>query len=203
MTGRPDVSEAALDAALELAGTVGWRDLTMRDVAETCGVPLADLHAAYPTRTAILAAFSKRIDAAVLAGGGGDAAADSPRDRLFDVMMRRFDALSAHKEAACAIARASLDRPSSALAAFCLTGASMRWMLEAAGIDTGGAAGSLRTRGLTLVWLDAFRVWQSDDSEDMARTMAHLDGRLAMVERMLAFLGRRAGRGDGEPEESA
>ena len=193
MARKTDVPDAALDAALDLAATVGWRDLSMRDVAEASGISLAQLHGVYPSRGAILRAFSARIDAAVLAGDSADLDGESPRDRLFDVLMRRFDALSGYRKAACSIARACAERPSGALRGFCLTKASMRWMLEAAGIDTGGPAGELRAKGLALIWLDAFRTWQADDSEDMARTMAHLDRRLAMAERMLAFL-RRADR---------
>ena len=199
MVRKSDVPDAALDAALELAATVGWRDLSMRDIAETSGVTLAQLYGVYPTKAAILEAFSARVDAVVLAGDRMDLAAESARDRLFDVMMRRFDALSAYRKAACSIARASMERPSSALTGLCLTRISMRWMLEAAGVDTGGVAGALRTRGLALVWLDAFRIWQADDSEDMARTMAHLDRRLAMVERLLQILHRT---GSPEPEAS-
>ncbi len=199
MVRKSDVPDAVLDAALELAATVGWRDLSMRDIAETSGVKLAQLYGVYPTKTAILKAFSARIDAAVLTGDSVDLAAESARDRLFDVMMRRFDALSAHKKAACSIARASMERPSSAFMGLCLTRTSMRWMLEAAGLDTGGVAGVLRTKGLALVWFDVFRIWQADDSEDMARTMAHLDRRLAMVERLLQLL---HGTGSPEPETS-
>ena len=199
MARKADVSDVALDAALELAATAGWRDLTMRDVAEASGVTLAELHAVYPTRDAILKAFSSRIDAAVLAGDAGDLGEESPRDRLFDVIMRRLDVLSAHRKAAWSIIRASLGNPASALQGFCLTQASMRWMLEAAGIDAGGRAGALRTKGLMLVWLDVLRVWQSDESDDMARTMAHLDKRLALAERLQNF----AWRGPRpEPEEA-
>ncbi len=191
MPGKANVSDVALDAALELAATAGWRDLTMRDVAEASGVTLAELHAVYPTRNAILMAFSARIDAAVLAGETGDLGDESPRDRLFDVIMRRLDVLSAHRKAAWSIIRASLGNPASALQGLCLTQASMRWMLEAAGIDSGGRVGLLRTKGLMLVWLDVLRVWQSDESEDMARTMAHLDRRLALAERLQNVAWRR------------
>ncbi len=199
MPRKANVSDVVLDAALELAATAGWRDLTMRDVAEASGVSLAELHAVYPTRSAILKAFSARIDAAVLAGDTGDLGDESPRDRLFDVIMRRLDVLSAHRKAAWSIIRASLGNPASALQGFCLTQSSMRWMLEAAGIDAGGPAGALRTKGLMLVWLDVIRVWQSDESEDMARTMAHLDKRLAMAERLQRFAWRVP---RSEPEEA-
>lgn len=199
MPRKANVSDVVLDAALELAATAGWRDLTMRDVAEACGVSLAELHAVYPTRNAILKAFSARIDAAVLAGDTGDLGDESPRDRLFDVIMRRLDVLSVHRKAAWSIIRASLGNPASALQGFCLTQSSMRWMLEAAGIDAGGPAGALRAKGLMLVWLDVLRVWQSDESEDMARTMAHLDKRLALAERLQRFAWRAP---RSEPEEA-
>ena len=199
MPRKANVSDVVLDAALELAATAGWRDLTMRDVAEASGVSLAELHAVYPTRNAILKAFSARIDAAVLAGDTGDLGDESPRDRLFDVIMRRLDVLSVHRKAAWSIIRASLENPASAVQGFCLTQSSMRWMLEAAGIDAGGPAGALRTKGLMLVWLDVLRVWQSDESEDMARTMAHLDKRLALAERLQRFAWRAP---RPEPEEA-
>ena len=193
MRGKAKVADVALDAALELAATAGWRDLTMRDVAEASGVTLAELYAVYPTRNAILRAFSARIDAAVLAGDAGDLGAESPRDRLFEVIMRRLDVLSAHRKAAWSIIRASLGNPAAALQGLCLTQASMRWMLEAAGIDSAGRIGLLRTKGLMLLWLDVLRVWHSDESEDMARTMAHLDRRLALAERMQSITRRQPG----------
>ena len=42
----------------------------------------------------ILAAQMKDIDRAVLEGGDADMAKEPPRDRLFDVLMRRLEALA-------------------------------------------------------------------------------------------------------------
>jgi len=63
---------------------------------------------------------------------------------------------------------------------------SMRWMLEAADISTGGLRGALAVELTAVAYLSTMRVWQRDDSPDLARTMAALDARLRRIERWLA-----------------
>ncbi len=123
-------------------------------------------------------------------------AGGAARDRLFDVLMMRFDAMGEEKEALRRIA-ADLRRDpiaSAPLARPLLQ--SMGWMLEAAGIDSSGIAGALRVRGLAFVWGAAFRVWL-EDGEDQSKTMAELDRRLrdgaAFLERVSWFGARRRG----------
>ncbi len=56
---------------------------------------------------AILAAHMKEIDRAVLAGGDADMAEEPPRERLFDVLMRRLEALAPHKAAVRSLMRSA------------------------------------------------------------------------------------------------
>ena len=96
------------------------------------------------------------------------------RDALFDIVMTRFDVLGPYKKALQSI---SASGPADlALARPVL--ASMHWMLEAAGINTEGASGSLRVTGLAAVYASVFRTWLEDDDPGHARTMAALDRRL-------------------------
>ncbi|WP_446926498.1 hypothetical protein, partial [Klebsiella pneumoniae] len=74
------------------------------EVAEASGVPLTEVYRQYPSKQALLAGVSRMIDETVLAEGAPDPA-DSPRDRLFDLMMRRFDALNAQREGVRALLR--------------------------------------------------------------------------------------------------
>jgi ubiquinone biosynthesis protein COQ9 len=46
----------------------------------------------------------------------------------------------------------------------------------------------LRLKGLSAIYLSAIRVWLRDDSEDMAKTMAHLDKQLARVDNLVGRL---------------
>jgi len=176
-----DLRARAIEAAMRLAADLGWRSVTLSAVAEECGVPLMELYAIYPSRTAILAAFARRIDAAVLQGGGSDGE-ESARDRLFDVMMRRYDAMTPYRAAIQAIAA---DAPRDPLALLCLCGQaqrSMAWMLEAANIPTGGLLGLLKAKGLGAIHAGVMRVWLKDESEDLAKTMAALDTALRRIE---------------------
>jgi len=181
--GQADLGRRAIDAAMDLAAREGWRNVTLATVAEACGVSLMELYARYPSRTAILAGFARQIDGAVLRGGGaGPDTDESPRDRLFDVMMRRYDAMKPYR---AAIASIVADAPRDPLALLCLCGQgrrSMAWMLEAAGIGTGGPLGALKSKALGAIHLGVLRVWLNDESDDLAKTMAALDTTLARVE---------------------
>ena len=94
-----DLGDRAIDAAMDLAARDGWGSVSLNAVAEACGASLMQLYARYPSRTAILAGFARRVDAQVLKGGGAADAEESPRDRLFDVMMRRYDAMKPFRAA--------------------------------------------------------------------------------------------------------
>jgi hypothetical protein len=152
---------------------------------------LADLYAAYPSKTAILEALSRDIDRRVLADAEIDAA-ETARDRLFDVLMKRFDALAAYRDGLAAIARDARRDP---LMVLCGAGQllrSMAAMLEAAGISSAGLAGAIRAKGLAAIYLATLRDWFRDDTADKAKTMAALDGRLRRVESYARWLDRRA-----------
>ncbi len=71
----------------------------------------------------------------------------------------------------------------------------MAAMLEAAGLSASGARGALRRKGLAIVYLDTMRVWLSDDSPDMARTMKALDGHLRRIDRLIRMARGEAGSG--------
>ena len=189
-----------LDAALTLAASRGWRALTLSAVAKEAGVPLSRVHGVFPSKWAILDAFTDRVDETVLARPAPDAG-ESARDRLFDVLMRRFDAMQPHKPAVVAMAH---DLGREPLAAFCAWPRlikSMAWMLEAAGLDSAGLVGLVRTKGLAVLYLAAMRAWLSDDSADLARTMAVLDRGLRQAEAVLRFLDK--GRMRAKPAKPA
>lgn len=174
--------DAAVLAALALAAEKGWGAVTMGDIARRAGMEAADLHDIFEDRFDVLAAYGRMLDRRVLAAVGAPDQSVSERDRLFEILMERFDALNEHRAGALAILDSFMPDPKQAIVSLPHLCRSMAWMLDAAGIPTGGIKGVVKIMGLTALYLDTLRAWRDDDSEDMARTMAALDKNLARAE---------------------
>ena len=182
------IPERIIEAALELAATENWASVTLGAIAEKAGVSLVQLHGTFGSKAAILDAFVEIIDHAVLAGIGKEDLSESPRDRLFDSLMRRLDALQPRKAAIGSILRGLVCDPLALACALPRTLKSMAWTLEAAGIPSSGPAGRIKTKGLAAIYGSTLRVWLGDESADMSRTMAHLDLRLRQADRLVSLI---------------
>jgi len=92
-----DPRNAIIDALLELASERSWEDIMISDVASRANVSLSAFRDYFPSKGAVLASLSRRIDHIVLDATGDDLAGEPAKDRLFDVLMRRLDALAPYK----------------------------------------------------------------------------------------------------------
>jgi AcrR family transcriptional regulator len=180
--------ERIIDAFMTLLAERPIERIGFADVAREAGVSLSDLRAAFGSTLAILAAHMKAVDRAVLAGGDDDMAAEPPRERLFDVLMRRLEVLAPHKAAVRSLLRSATRNPPLALALNGLAVRSQQWMLTAADIDAAGPRGMVRAQGLALLFAQVLRSWVHDDDPGLARTMAALDRALARGQRWSGFL---------------
>lgn len=102
--------EAIIDTALELAREGDWREVRLSDIAGRCGLTLAQLRGAFDSKAAIVEGLMRRIDREVLDGNDPEMDDEPPRDRLFDVLMRRFEALKPYRGALRSIARGLSER---------------------------------------------------------------------------------------------
>lgn len=187
---QPKTRNRIIDALLELAAERPWDEVTLEAVAERAGVTLSGLRAAYDGRGAILADFIRRIDERVLSAIDPAMAQELRRERLFDVLFSRFEALAAYKAAIRNLGEAARRDPLLALELNRLVTGSMGWMLNAAAISATGISGRMRAQGLAFVWAQTMRVWLDDDDPGLARTMADLDRRLRQGERTAMRLHR-------------
>lgn len=175
---------ALVTAAFRMAGEEGWSRVNTVAAARAAGLSLSEARERFPSRTAILLRFGRLADQTALQ----DAPAEGPvRDRLFDLLMRRFDVLQTHRAGVKALLRALPTDPSLAMLLACANQRSMRWMLQGAGISTAGMRGELRVRGLLAVWLWAVRTWERDESEDLSETMATVDTALHRADRIASW----------------
>jgi AcrR family transcriptional regulator len=188
-------SETVLDAFVTLISERGFAEVTLRDVAAAADLGMAELYRLYPDKVALAGAFMARIDAAVLAGMPRETdPEETARDRLFDVMMRRYDVLKSYRAAMQAIRRAALRDPLLALALGPSLRRSMAAMLEAAGLPSDGLSGAVRQNGLLAIHHSVGRVFDRDDTVDLSKTMAALDSRLKVAERWSQAFERQGNR---------
>lgn len=183
-----DVKQRIIDALLALAGEMPWEDITISEVALHAGISLADFRDQFPSKGAVLAGFSRMIDRKVLDGTNEDLAAETARDRLFDVLMRRIDAMGPYKAGLKGISQWVRRDPVSAMALNTTVLNSMRFMLEAAHLHSEGIAGTLKLQGLAIAWQRVLNVWFEDDEPGLDRTMAALDRELSRGETLTARL---------------
>ncbi len=176
----------AVKAALDLAKERSWGDISLTDIASAAGVSLADLRREFSCKTDILRAFQAELDAEVLAKARAVSEPSNPRDRVFDIVMSRFEAMQPHKPALKRIHAYLCCRPGEAAMLFGSSLQSQYWMLEAAGAKLDGPAGALRVGGLASIYGRVFGVWLDDDTPTLDKTMAALDRRLGTGERMLS-----------------
>jgi AcrR family transcriptional regulator len=165
-----------------------FAQIGLPEIAAEAGVSLGALRGEFSSTLAILAAHTKAIDRQVLDGGEGDMTEEPPRERLFDVLMRRIEALAPHKEALRSLLRSAMRDPGLALALNVMAVRSQQWMLAAADIPAAGPRGLVRAQGLALLFARALRTFVDDDDEGHARTMAVLDRELARGARWVGLL---------------
>ena len=174
------LEDRALDAALRLAATRRWSDIALGEIAAEAGLTLGEMLRHVRSKSALLAAFSRRIDEAMLAT---PAEADgSVKDRLFELLMRRFDALGPYRDAVQGILDGMARDPAVTASLGPSLVHSMRYLAEAAGINPTGLLGPIKINALASVYICTLRVWVKDDSADAAKTMAHLDKQLGRLE---------------------
>jgi AcrR family transcriptional regulator len=158
------------------------------DIAARAGVSLATLRGEFASKLAILAAYLKEIDRKVLAGGDADLADEPARERLFDVLMRRLEALAPQRAAIRSLMRSARRNPGLAVAVNGLAVNSQQWMLAAANIAASGPKGMVRAQGLALLYARVLRTFVNDEDAGLARTMAALDRALARGQRWVGLV---------------
>jgi AcrR family transcriptional regulator len=185
-----DARGKIVDALLTLAAERRFEDISVRDISKAAGVSLADFRDAFPSKGAVLAGFTRRIDRLVLAQDDGELSEENSRERLFEVLMRRLEAMAPYREGLREVAAWLRREPAAALAMNQVAMNSMRFMLEAAGIEAQGASGAIKLQGLTLAWGRVLQTWLDDDEPTLSKTMAELDRVLTRGERAVAGLDR-------------
>ena len=187
MIGLDASARAALArAALDVAAQKAWRAVKLVDLAAAADRPITDF---YPAGLSdALDCIEEAFDRAMAEGELDEG--QNVRDRLFDLIMRRFEAMEPHRAALGVIEAGRDGDPVALTAAHQRHVRAARWTLTLAGLDADGMGGQARAQGLAVIIGQARAAWRGDDAGDFAKTMSSLDKNLRRAEEMF---GRFAG----------
>ena len=179
--------EKIIAAFLALLAEKPIEQIGFAGIAKEAGVSLGQLRGEFASTLAILAAHIKEDRPDRPRRDLTDMGDEPPRERLFDVLMRRLEMLAPHARRfdRCSVRRAATTARLGAQGARLR---SQQWMLTAADISAAGPRGAVRAQGLALLFGSVLRTWVRDDDDGHARTMAALDRALARRQRLSGFL---------------
>jgi hypothetical protein len=183
-------------AALTLAASTPWRDITLQRLADAANRPISDLYGA--TLGEAIDCVEEAFDRAIAEDIDALDPSQSVRDRLFELMMRRFEAMEGHRAAVLSMEQGADRDPTLLAAAHQRHVRCARWVLALAGLEADGMTGQARAQGLGVIIGQARAAWRADDAGDFAKTMASLDKNLRRAEEMF---GRWAGF-EAKPKET-
>lgn len=175
-------------AALSVAASGPWREATLSKLADAANRPVSDFYGASVGEA--VDCVEEAFDRAIADNMDQLDPAQSVRDRLFELIMRRFEAMEPHRAAVLAMEQ-GLDRdPTLMAAAHQRHVRAARWVLALAGLEADGMTGQARAQGLGVIIGQARAAWRGDSAGDFAKTMSSLDKNLRRAEEMF---GRWAG----------
>ena len=193
------ILELGVRAALELADETPWGDLTLAAIADKAGLELESFHGIASKET-IADAVEGYFDKAMSEGSFDPD--ETPRTRLFDVIMLRFEAMEEHREALLSLMKWRQSQPLRLLALVAARQASANWALVCAGLDRSeGLPKPVKATGIAWAIAQAERAWRKEESSDLTRTMARLDGELRKMEERAGWITGRRKRKAGSDNE--
>jgi hypothetical protein len=175
-------------AALTLAAAGPWREVTLAKLADAASRPLSDLYGASVGEA--VDCVEEAFDRAIADSMETLDNSQSVRDRLFELIMRRFEAMEPHRAAVLSMEQGADRDPTLLASAHQRHVRCARWVLALAGLEADGMTGQARAQGLGVIIGQARAAWRGDDAGDFAKTMASLDRNLRRAEEMF---GRWAG----------
>lgn len=191
MSDKAEILDKGVKAALELAAIEGWPAVTLAAIADRAGLALSDFHGGADKLAighATEAHFDRAMsqDSAVLDG--------TPRERLFDVLMMRFEAMEPYRGGLLSFWKWRERHPAELVRMLADRQATARWGLVCAGLD-GSENVPTGLKGVNLAWVvaKASRAWRRDSAPDFAKTMSVLDKQLRAAEEREDWLGRVIG----------
>lgn len=163
-------------AALRLAAERSWQSITLEQIAKAAKV--SSTTKVFADKNQILAAIVSYISDETVAAAGKPSVKSSPHDRLFDMMMTRFEILQKYRAGILNITEDLKRDPKAICSLLPAEAEAMRMMLMTAGLEQPQTQEVVSVAGLLVIYGLVLCIWQKDESRDLSKTMPALDRHL-------------------------
>jgi len=186
----PNQIKLIIEQTLILAQEKNWGSISFADLSKATGIGIENLQQLVPNKTQLLIWMLDEIDLRIQEECRDSFSdEDGPHERLFEVLMLRFDILNENRQAYVAIYHAIRKDPKLMAQLLPEFSNSMQLMLELVGVNSSfQELNRLKSTGLGMIYLNVFQTWVEDQSGDLSKTMAVLDKRLNQAGGMMQYV---------------
>ncbi len=178
---------ALLKEILLILNETPWNQLTLPSLISRLLTDPGEIPPALKSKEELLKGIIRLIDEETLALFGEGPQGVSLHDRLFDLVMCRFDAMAPYKKGLKSIWDELPARPLFFLPALIQGLFSLDYLLEKIGFDQNFLCDKLYLGSFAIFYLSAVRVWHEDETPDLSQTMAYVDQGLKKLNTLLTF----------------
>ena len=107
------------------------------------------------------------------------------KDMLFEVIMTRFDILQKNRKSILNIYKSFISKPHKALLLIPSFLESMILTANLATINTKGVKGSIKIKGIFLIYISTLFIWKDDNTNSLEKTMTSLDNYIDRAESLI------------------
>ena len=172
MTKNASQSRKIQDSHIALGEKKSVRQIDSVMISEQSGVAIGEITSIYDSVEDIFWDVVSGHKDGSLERDDGD---DSVHDKLFDLLMRRFEALHAVKQSLQNLSRDFDEKDFQALFVKEKVVRNMGWVLASAGVSTSGLEGEARKRALAWVFGKSFDKFIKEEDRGLPKTMMTLD----------------------------
>lgn len=175
----------ALDQAFELIALIGWQSFSLNELAGKLNLPLVEIYSIFHDKISVVLMFLERVDMTVLSQLDREDFNEPRRERLFELLMCRIEALTPYKKSLRFLMNGVVSDPLILMKIMPKFIDSFRLMLEISGYNVQGLKGYLKIGSLAVLYYGLTSDWINDDTIDQVKIMAAIDNIISRVEKYL------------------
>ena len=176
---------------MEKIASDGWQSIDLENLSQECDFDVLNVTSGLRNKVDLLVAFSEFIDTTVAQSIDADLKDDQIplRERLLEALLIRFEILAPYKAGIIQLMKTLSNNPNFVVIGSKFLKLSMEATLAAVGLESKGIQGTIRVKGLCVIFLSGVCTWSKDNSEDLSATTRVLDERLKQTESIISDLG--------------